>query len=62
MEKKKCSAKSIIAMILQVLLGIFFIYNGVVKWMDIGAIVGFFSTVGYPAWLAYAVATFELVG
>jgi uncharacterized membrane protein YphA (DoxX/SURF4 family) len=53
--------KNTIAWVLQVLLGIFFIFNGVMKWSAIGDMIKSFAEMGYPAWLFYVVATFELV-
>jgi putative oxidoreductase len=63
MEKKNCNAKTIIAMVLGVLLGAFFVYKGYGKWSDMAGTIGFFNgMLHYPIWLAYTVATLELLG
>lgn len=39
-----------------------FIAHGWMKFQNIDGVVGFFGTLGLPAFVAYAVATIELVG
>ena len=49
--------------ILRIVLGISFFIHGLVKFQDgIGNTVGWFDSIGLPGFLAYAVATIELVG
>ncbi len=48
--------------ILRIILGIAFILHGWPKWQNIDGVVGFFATLGSPAFMAYVVAFVELVG
>ena len=49
--------------ILRVVLGISFFTHGIVKFQGgIGNTAGWFESIGLPGFLAYVVATFELVG
>ncbi|MEW9673863.1 DoxX family protein [Ammoniphilus sp. 3BR4] len=51
------------ALILRVVLGISFFAHGWVKFQGgIGNIVGWFESIGLPGFLAYVVATIEVVG
>lgn len=51
------------ALILRVVLGISFFIHGFVKFQGgIGNIAGWFESIGLPGFLAYAVATIELIG
>jgi len=51
------------ALVLRVVLGISFFIHGLVKFQGgIGNIAGWFESIGLPGFLAYAVATIELVG
>lgn len=51
------------ALILRVTLGAIFLIHGLVKFQDgIENTVGWFSSIGLPGFLAYAVAGIELVG
>lgn len=51
------------ALILRVVLGITFLAHGVYKYQGgIGNIVGWFESIGIPGYMAYVVATIELVG
>lgn len=47
---------------LRIGVGIIFIVAGWGKFTDIGATVGFFATLGFPAFLAYLVTAVELLG
>lgn len=49
-------------LLLRVALGVVFIFHG---WQKVGAmeqVIGFFATLGFPAYLAYAVAWIEMIG
>ena len=51
------------AFLLRIVLGISFFIHGLVKFQGgIGNIVGWFDFIGLPGFLAYVVATLELVG
>ncbi|WP_316568630.1 DoxX family protein [Neobacillus sp. YIM B06451] len=51
------------ALILRVVLGFLFFYHGLVKFQGgIENTVGWFSSIGLPGFLAYAVALLELIG
>ncbi|MGJ7913366.1 DoxX family protein [Neobacillus sp. LXY-1] len=51
------------AFILRVVLGGLFLAHGVVKFQDgIENIVGWFSSIGLPGFMAYAVALIEIIG
>ncbi|MGD6844644.1 DoxX family protein [Bacillus infantis] len=51
------------ALLLRVVLGVIFIGHGAGKFQDgIGNIAGWFDSIGLPGFLAYIVATIELVG
>ncbi|WP_028782367.1 DoxX family protein [Thalassobacillus devorans] len=51
------------ASILRVILGVIFFVHGLDKFQaGIGNTVGFFDSIGVPGFLAYVVATIELVG
>ncbi|GAX91622.1 DoxX family protein [Effusibacillus lacus] len=51
------------ALILRVVLGITFLAHGISKFqMGVGNIAGWFGSIGLPGFLAYVVATLELVG
>ena len=51
------------ALILRVILGLIFAVHGVVKFQDgIGSTVGWFDSINIPGFLAYGVASLELVG
>lgn len=51
------------AMILRVLLGITFLAHGVAKYQGgISNITGWFESIGIPGYMAYVVATIELIG
>lgn len=51
------------AFILRVILGVIFFVHGLDKFQaGIGNTVGFFDSIGVPGFLAYIVATIELVG
>ena len=51
------------ALIIRVVLGVIFFIHGLVKFQDgIENTVGWFSSIGLPGFLAYGVATIELVG
>lgn len=55
--------KEVGALILRVVLGIIFFIHGLVKFQGgIENTVGWFSSIGLPGFLAYGVATIELVG
>ena len=56
------SLRNIIAWILQVLLGLFFIFAGFNKVRDISATVDMFGNLGLPGVLAYVVGGAELLG
>ncbi len=56
------STRTIIARILQVLVGLAFIYFGIKKFMYLPATVGMFSSLGLPGVLAYVIAAAELLG
>jgi uncharacterized membrane protein YphA (DoxX/SURF4 family) len=50
-------------LLLRVLLGITFLVHGIVKFQGgIENIVGWFESIGLPGFLAYGVASFEVVG
>lgn len=50
-------------LILRIVLGVTFFVHGLVKFQDgIGGTVGWFSSIGLPGFLAYAVAIIELIG
>lgn len=48
--------------ILRVVLGGVFMYHGITKLMGMSGVVGFFGSIGLPAFLAYVVAIIEAVG
>jgi putative oxidoreductase len=51
------------ALILRVVLGVIFIAHGASKFQDgIGNIAGWFDSIGLPGFLAYIVASIELIG
>jgi len=51
------------ALVLRMVLGISFFVHGIVKFQDgIGNTAGWFESIGIPGFLAYVVATIELVG
>jgi uncharacterized membrane protein YphA (DoxX/SURF4 family) len=51
------------ALILRVLLGITFFAHGVAKYQGgIGNIAGWFDSIGIPGFMAYVVATIEVIG
>jgi len=56
------SLRNTIAWILQVLLGLFFIFAGFNKLRDLSATVGMFGNLGLPSVLAYIVGGAELLG
>jgi uncharacterized membrane protein YphA (DoxX/SURF4 family) len=56
------SVRNIIAWVLQVLLGLFFIYNGFQKLSGIEKTMGFFGSMGLPGWMAYLIGGGELLG
>ncbi|RYF46265.1 MAG: DoxX family protein [Cytophagaceae bacterium] len=56
------STRNIIAWILQVLLGLFFIFAGFNKLRDLAATTGMFESMGLPSLLAYVVGGAELLG
>lgn len=56
------SLRNIIAWILQVLLGLFFVFAGFNKVRDISATVDMFGNLGLPGVLAYVVGGAELLG
>ncbi|MFD2787337.1 DoxX family protein [Hymenobacter rubripertinctus] len=56
------STRNTIARILQVLVGLAFIFFGVKKFMDLPATVGMFGSLGLPGALAYVIAAAELLG
>lgn len=56
------SLRNTIAWILQVLLGLFFIFAGFNKLRDLPATVGMFGNLGLPSVLAYVVGGAELLG
>ena len=49
-------------LILRVAIGAIFIYHGYQKFSNIGATVGFFGMLGLPSFVAYLIATIELLG
>jgi uncharacterized membrane protein YphA (DoxX/SURF4 family) len=49
-------------LILRVVVGIVFAVHGYMKFMGIAGTIGFFGGLGLPAFMAYVVATVELVG
>lgn len=56
------STRNIIAWVLQVLLGLFFIFAGFNKLRDLPATIGMFGNLGLPSVLAYVVGGAELLG
>ena len=56
------SLRNTIAWILQVALGLFFIFAGFNKVRDLSATVAMFATLGLPSVLAYVVGGAELLG
>ena len=56
------STRNTIARILQVLVGLAFIFFGIKKFLDLPATVGMFSSLGLPGALAYVIAAGELLG
>jgi len=48
--------------VLRIILGIAFILHGWPKWQNIDGVIGFFATLGLPAFFAYIVAFVELAG
>lgn len=56
------SLRNTIAWILQVLLGLFFIFAGFNKLRDLPATIGMFGNLGLPSLLAYVVGGAELLG
>ncbi|MDU0201832.1 MULTISPECIES: DoxX family protein [Paenibacillus] len=53
----------LVSMIMRVLMGIIFISHGIAKFqMGLSNVEGWFSSIGIPGFLAYAVAGLELVG
>lgn len=54
---------AIVSIIMRVVLGIIFIFHGIAKFqMGLGNVDAWFSSIGIPGFLAYVVATLELVG
>ena len=56
------STRNIIAWVLQVLLGLFFIFAGFNKLRDLPATIGMFGNLGLPSVMAYVVGGAELLG
>lgn len=56
------STRNIIAWVLQVLLGLFFMFAGFNKLRDLPATVGMFGSMGLPTVLAYVIGGAELLG
>ncbi|MFK4435610.1 putative oxidoreductase [Paenibacillus sp. RC73] len=57
------SASRNISTIMRVALGILFLAHGIAKFqMGLGNVAGWFSSIGVPGFLGYAVAVIELVG
>ena len=56
------SLRNTIAWILQVLLGLFFIFAGFNKLRDLSATISMFGNLGLPSVLAYVVGGAELLG
>ena len=54
--------KNLGLLLLRLGVGITFIMHGWAKFADMGKTVGFFGTIGFPAFFAYLVAFVELVG
>ncbi|BFT74238.1 DoxX family protein [Paenibacillus sp. P36] len=53
----------LVSMIMRVLMGIIFISHGIAKFqMGLSNVEGWFSSIGIPGFMAYAVAGLELVG
>ncbi|MCY9663357.1 DoxX family protein [Paenibacillus chondroitinus] len=54
---------ALVSMIMRVLMGIIFISHGIAKFqMGLSNVEGWFSSIGIPGFMAYAVAGLELVG
>jgi len=58
------TATSYAALILRLSLGVMFVAHGLLKVLvfTLPGTVGFFDSIGYPGWMAYAVVTAELGG
>lgn len=52
----------IAALLLRLTFGITFLVNGVSKFQMIDGIVGYFQSIGLPAFMAYTVAGIEVIG
>ena len=52
---------TIIALILQILLGVFFVPEGIVKWTRIGPSTARFEHFRYPRWFKYVTGVWELL-
>ncbi|MCR4328424.1 MAG: DoxX family protein [Patescibacteria group bacterium] len=57
-----CKRTDVMLLIARVIIGGIFIYTGWMKVADMGATIGFFGTLGIPAFLTYIVAYAELIG
>lgn len=55
-----CSGWGLLA--LRVVVGLFFVLHGVMKFMNLGGTSGFFGSLGIPPWFAYIVAAVEVLG
>lgn len=56
------SNKHIGMLVLRVVLGLFFMAHGVLKFQDMDQTVQFFGGIGFPAFLAYFVSAVEVLG
>lgn len=61
-SKHACMHKDLGLLVLRIGFGVVFAMYGYMKLKDMGAVVGFFSTLGFPAFLAYLVAYVEFLG
>jgi putative oxidoreductase len=61
--KMKYSANDYAALLLRSALGLMFIAHGLLKFLvfTLAGTAGFFESVGFPGWTAYAVAPFEVL-
>lgn len=62
MKKLLCRRSDIALLITRLIIGGIFIYSGWEKVSNMAATIGFFASVGIPAFLAYAVSYLELIG
>ncbi len=59
---KKCCNKDLALLLLRVGVGLVFVLHGYVKFAHMDNTIGFFSTLGLPAFVAYAITIIEVVG